>query len=58
MGEQTVVTAMIGGRAVTLTGTVVYRERSIGFAIRFDELTSAQTDVLKDVLGDPPDATS
>ena len=55
IGEHTVVSVDINGREVTLTGTVVYRERSIGFAIEFDELKPKQIDVLSSLLGVRPD---
>jgi len=54
IGEHTVVTTVIGGREVRLTGAVVYRERAIGFAIQFDPLAPEQIDVMKDLLGVPP----
>ena len=55
VGEHTVITAIIGDREVALTGSVIYRERPIGFAVQFDPLTREQIDVMKDVLGAPPD---
>jgi hypothetical protein len=49
------VSTVIGDREVTLTGSVIYRELAIGFGIQFDPLSSEQMDVLKDLLGVPPD---
>jgi hypothetical protein len=53
--EHTSISTVIGGREVTLTGAVVYRERTIGFAVQFDPLSGEQIDVMKDLLGVPPD---
>jgi hypothetical protein len=58
IGEHTVVTATIGSREVTLAGSVVYREPPIGFAIRFDPMSAEQIDVLKEMLGEPPEKPS
>lgn len=54
IGERTVVSTAIGGREVTLTGSVVALELAIGFSIEFDPLTKEQIDVLKELLGAPP----
>jgi hypothetical protein len=54
IGEPTRVSAMINDREVILTGTVVYLERAIGFAVEFDQLQPAQIDVLGDLLGVRP----
>ena len=54
LGERTVIGIPVGDRIVDLEGTVVYRERAIGFAVRFDPLTDDQIAVLKDLLGDSP----
>ena len=54
MGERTEIVAIIGGKEITLTGSVVYVERPIGFSVQFDPLTTEQTDALKDLLGEPP----
>ena len=55
VGEHTTVSTVIGDREVTLTGSVIYRELAIGFGIQFDPLSRDQMDVLKDLLGVPPD---
>jgi hypothetical protein len=54
IGEAAALTVKVGDREVTLTGSIVYREPSIGFAVRFDPLTGEQIDVLRELLGDPP----
>ena len=57
IGEPTAVDVEIGGREVRLTGAVVYRETSIGFAMQFDPLSDEQKEVLKELLGAPPVST-
>ena len=54
VGERTVVSPVIGVRTVDLPGMVVYREKAIGFAIKFDPLTDEQVGVLRTLLGEPP----
>ena len=54
VGEVTMIIATIGDKEVTLTGSVVYLERPIGFSVQFDPLTNEQIDVLKELLGEPP----
>ena len=55
IGEHTVLSIVIGGHEVTLTGSVIYRERAMGFAVQFDPLTREQIDGMKNLLGVPPD---
>jgi len=52
--EHTVVMVPVGETRIGIGGHVLYVDRGIGFAIRFDRLTSAQIDALKQLLGDPP----
>ena len=54
IGERTEIVTMIGDKEIKLTGTVVYLERPLGFSMGFDPLTNEQTDVLKELLGQPP----
>ena len=54
IGEHTVVCVPVADRTLEIAGTIVYRERAIGFAVRFDPLTADQTAALKPLLGEPP----
>ena len=54
IGEHVEVVALIGERETTLSGSVVYLEKPIGFSIQFDPLTAEQIDVMKALLGAPP----
>ena len=57
VGESTLIDVAIAGQEVRLSGSVVYTEPSIGFAIQFDPLTGEQKEVLKELLGAPPGTT-
>jgi len=52
--ERTEIVTTIGDNEITLTGSVVYLERPLGFSMGFDPLTHEQIDVLKEMLGQPP----
>ena len=54
IGERAEIVTRIGDKEITLTGSVVYVERPIGFSMGFDPLTQEQIDVLKEMLGQPP----
>jgi len=50
-GETTVVTVAIGdSHAITFTGTVVYVDPGMGFAVQFAPLASASADELRRLL--------
>jgi len=53
-GEQTVVTVPVRDTNIEIDGCVVYVDRGMGFAVRFDPLTAANVEALKELLGDPP----
>ncbi|HEX5070162.1 MAG TPA: PilZ domain-containing protein [Vicinamibacterales bacterium] len=52
--EHTVVIIPIDETRIEIGGRVQYVERGMGFAVKFDRLTTAQIDALKPLLGDPP----
>jgi hypothetical protein len=54
--ERTTVTVPIGDTKIEIDGCVVYVDRGMGFAVRFDPLTRANAEALKELLGDPPPA--
>jgi hypothetical protein len=49
-GDQTVVTIAHGGTPLTLRGRVVYVERTIGFAVQFQEMTAEDEAALAALL--------
>ena len=54
VGERTVVTVPARGRMIEISGEIVYVERGLGIALRFDKLTADQIDALTGLLGEPP----
>jgi hypothetical protein len=50
-GEETSVTVTFGpGQSMDFTGHVAYAEPGLGFAVKFDELTPADLEALKQLL--------
>jgi hypothetical protein len=58
VGEQTVVMVPAGDGTVEISGQIVYVERGLGIALKFDTLTAGQIDALTGLLGQPPVSTS
>ena len=52
--EHTIVMIPVGDTKIGIGGQVLYVDRGIGFAVRFDSLTLAQIEALRSLLGDPP----
>lgn len=49
-GDKTTVTVRVGEHDLTLRGVVVYVDPTMGFAVRFQEVTEAEHDQLRELL--------
>ena len=54
IGQRTIVTVPTAGGTVAVSGTVLYVEPSMGFAVKFDRLSTEQVESLSEILGEAP----
>jgi hypothetical protein len=54
IGEQTIVTVPAGASTIEIAGQIVYVERGLGIALKFNGLSADQIQALTGLLGEPP----
>ena len=55
IGEHTVVMVPVEDQLIAISGHVVHLDKPMGFSVQFDQLSVAQIDALKPLLGERPE---